>query len=71
MCGNVRYEAKGDSEASVCVHSCVDAVANLYTRFSAIASIAVRSEVAHTPVTPSSQRMASRLPRARLSSTRR
>jgi hypothetical protein len=71
MCGNVRYEVQGDSEAAVRTSNRIDDVVNKAPRFSATAPIAARSEAARTPVTQSTLRMVSRSLRARLSSTRR
>jgi hypothetical protein len=72
MCGNVRYEVEGDSEASVRAEvQRFLAVANCSGRFSAIATTAARLVEAPTPATPSTPKTSSRSPRAPLKSTRR
>jgi hypothetical protein len=73
VCGNVRYEAVGDSAASVRSPVSCDTVRHTdpRRRFSAIALTAVRSPARPTAPTASTMATRSRSPRARPSSTRR
>jgi hypothetical protein len=73
VCGNVRYEAGGDSAASVRYPVSCDIAphTDLGRRFSAIASTAVRSLARPTAPMASTMTTSSRSPRARPSSTRR